>query len=1042
MKKRTTLFLRLFFIAATLSVFVGGYSQDNSKENNRKEVKGTVKDEEGNPLQGVSVLRKSSEQGTATNAKGNFTIKVNDKLKTLIFSMVGYAKQEVNIENITEVNVVMVKTNSNLDEVVVVGYGTTKRKDLTGAISNFKPKRTDAQNFNTVDGLMRGRAAGVQVQQSGGDPGGAMSVKIRGTNSLRGDNEPLYVIDGVIVTSVTFDNSDPFKDKTANSGQSKQNALAGINPQDIESIEVLKDASATAIYGSRGANGVVIITTKQGKGKPVVMYSSFIEFSKASKTLNMLDAQGYAKFINEIEALAGRGPKYGLDTLQNVNWQNELEQMGVSQNHRLSISGASGDNKTKYFLAAGFLNNQGIIKNSYLKQGDLKFNLQQELSPKIKMNLTLSTVFGKNSMALSTEPLGGGENSVISKMLVGIPIKNAQPPLNDPNLAYDNPLSWLVDYDDFSEEKRVMAGLGFSYKISNAFSYKLNLATDYRNKERKRWYGKLTYQGSLANGSLGLSQYDRKFYQVENLLMFNKKINKDHHIEGTIGISYDNENITSSSVINENFFTGELRTEGFGYGQVIYPYKRERIGAELLSYLGRVSYNYKDKYLVTLTGRYDGSSKFADGSKYSFFPAVSTAWRISNEKFLKNSKVIKDLKVRAGYGKSGNQAIDPYGTFARYGQIQAVNGNTLIIGAVTRNIQNNNLKWETTDQFNAGVDFSLFENKISGSVDLYHKRTHDLLQTFTIPASSGYDFIVKNIGEIENKGVEISLNANIVNKKDITLSVGGNISFNKNKILDLGLTPSQFGIYNFQAYIGPNVSTGTYFKDAANIFAVGQPIGVFYGYKTDGVYQKTDNIAGVTQFGLPVQYGDLKIVDQDNNSNIDANDKVIIGNPNPKFVYGFNINFNYKKWGVDAFFNGVEGSQIINGNMFRIGNPNGTNNNNILASAYNDAWNTTTGGNSPRVGYNNLSLIDRYVEDASFLRLATLVFSYTASFSSKSSIKSIAFNVTGKNLFTLTNYSGFDPEVNSFSFDKGKIGVDWGSYPNLRSISFGVNLTF
>lgn len=1042
MKKRTTLFLRLFFIAVTLSVFVGGYSQDNSKENNRKEIKGTVKDEEGNPLQGVSVLRKSNEQGTATNAKGNFTIKVNDKLKTLIFSMVGYAKQEVNIENITEVNIVMIKTNSNLDEVVVVGYGTTKRKDLTGAISNFKPKRTDAQNFNTVDGLMRGRAAGVQVQQSGGDPGGALSVKIRGTNSLRGDNEPLYVVDGIIINNVTIDNSDPFKDKSANSGQSIQNGLSGINPQDIESIEVLKDASATAIYGSRGANGVVIITTKSGKGKPVIMYSSFFEFSKASKQLKMLDATGYANFINDVEALYGRAPKFGLDTLQNVNWQRTLQQQAISQNHRLSIAGASADNKTKYYFGLGFLNNQGIIQNSFLKQGDLRFNLQQDLSNKLKLNFTLSTVYSKNSMTLSTEPLGGGQDNVITKMLVGVPILNAQPSLTDPTNPYDNPLSWLQDYDDFSIEKRLLAGLGLTYKISNTFSYKLNVATDLRDKERKRWFGKTTFQGSLANGSLGLSQFARNSYQIENLLMFNKKLNKNHHIEGTIGMSYDDQNISNSSVINENFFSSALRTEGFGYGQVIYPYKRERTNQSVLSYLGRVLYNFNDKYLLTLTGRIDGSSKFAEGSKYSFFPAASAAWRVSNENFLRNSKLIRDLKLRAGYGRTGNQAIDPYGTFARYGQIQAVNGNQIIVGAVTRNIKNDGLKWETTDQFNAGIDFGLWDNKVTGTVDVYTKRTRDLLQTFSIPASSGYDFVVKNIGEIENKGLEISLTGHIVNKKNFTLSASGNIAFNTNKILDLGLPSSNLGIYNFQYYLGQNVGNGTFFKDAANLFAVGQPIGVFYGYQTNGVYQKTDNIAGVTVAGVPVQYGDLKMVDQDGNKNIDANDKVIIGNPNPKFVFGFSLNMNYKKWSMDAFFNGVSGSQVVNGNLFRIGNLNGNTNNNVLESAYKDAWNATTGGNSPRIGYNNLNLIDRYVEDASFLRLATLVLSYTTNFSSNNVVKSMVFNVTGKNLLTITNYSGFDPEVNSFAFDKGKIGVDWGSYPNLRSISLGVNFTF
>jgi TonB-dependent starch-binding outer membrane protein SusC len=1009
---------------------------------NKVEIKGYVKDADGKPLEGVTIVRKANENGTTTDAKGFFSLKLSNAKASLIFSYIGYATQTVKADDKAEMQVVMEKSVVNQDEVVVIGYGSAKRKDVTGAVSTIKPKTQDALQFNSVDNLLKGRVAGVQVQQSAGDPGGAVSVKIRGINSLRGDNEPLYVVDGVIINNVTRDNADPFSTKTANSGQTKQSGLAGINPLDIESIEILKDASATAIYGSRGANGVVIITTKQGKGKPIIRYTSFIEMSKASKKLPMLDAKGYASYINEIQALNGFAPKYRLDTLQDINWQNELQRTAISSNNRISVTGSSQDNKTKYFLAGGYLKSQGIVLRSGYNQGDLKLNLNQDISNKLKLNFTLSSVFLKNSMSQSTEALGGGDNSMIIKMLVAKPILNDQTALSDPSVPYDNPYSWIEGYDDYAEEKRVLSGLGLTYKFNNALSYKLNLAADYRTKERKRWFGKQTFNGKNVNGQLGLSQLERTFYQIENLLNYNKNFNRKHQLDGTFGVTYDNENLTLSSVINENFFSEALRTDGFGYGQVLYPYLRDRSGAEVFSILGRVNYGLKNKYILTISGRADGSSKFSKGNKFSIFPAVAAAWRISEEGFLKNSATITNLKLRAGYGKSGNQAIDPYGTFARYGQTYYVSGNTLISGAVPENIQNERLKWETTDQINAGLDVALFKNRFTATVDWYYKKTNDLLQTFAVPPSTGYNSIIKNIGTIENKGFEFNFTGLVIDKKDFSASIGGNISINRNKILDLGLDVSKFGIYDWEAYIGPNVSTGTYFKDPANIFVVGMPIGMFYGYKTNGVFQTGETIATVKQFGLSVQYGDTKFIDQNGDGDIGPADKVILGNPNPDFTFGFNAGVTFKNFTFDVFFNGTYGNQVANGNRMRIANANGNTFNNILADNYYNAWTAVKGSGLPRVGYNNLNFIDTYVEDASFMRLATATIGYNFLLNKNKFIKSIGVNITGKNLFTITNYSGFDPEVNSFSFDKGKIGVDWGSYPNLKSVSASVNITF
>lgn len=1011
---------------------------------NRVEVKGYVSDGEGKPLEGVSVIRKSTQKGTTTDAKGLFRITVANTNAALVFSYVGYTTLTMKVSDGAEMRVVLEKATVNQDEVVVVGYGTSRRKDLTGAISSFKPKATDAQQFSTVDNLLRGRVAGVQVQQSAGDPGGAVSVKIRGINSLRGDNEPLYVVDGVIINNVTNDSPNPFSSKSSNSGQTRQNGLSGINPLDIESIEILKDASATAIYGSRGANGVVIITTKQGRGNAVIRYTNLLEISTATKKLPMLDAKGFARYINEIEALNGREAKYALDTLQNINWQDEMQRTGISVNNRLSVTGASQDNKTKYFFAGGFLNTQGIVRRTGFTQGDLKINISQDIAPKLKMNFTLSGVVNKSSMNQSSEPLGGGDNSMIMKMLVARPILNAQTDLNDPSIPYDNPYSWLNDYDDFSQEKRILSGLGLVYKFSNAFSYKVNLAADYRFKERKRWFGKKTFQGKTTNGQLGLSQFEKVFYQVENLINYSKKLQGNHQFDATVGVTYDNENTSTSSVINENFFSEVLRTDGFGFGQTIYPYFRDRFESEVVSVLARLNYSYKSKYLITLSGRTDGSSKFSKGNKFSYFPSIAAAWRINEEKFLKSSKVISDMKLRVGYGRSGNQAISPYNTFSRYGQNYYVSGNTIVSGSVPENIQNDRLRWETTEQVNTGFDMSFFANRLNVTADLYYKKTSDLLQTFAIPPSSGYQALVKNVGTIENKGIEFTVNGLLIDTKDFKFNAGGNISFNRNKILDLGLPESSIGIYtNWEYYIGPGISNGTFFKDPANVFVVGYPIGMFYGYRTNGLFQSTDNISGVKQFGLAVNYGDTKFVDQDGDGDIGPNDKVLLGDPNPDFTFGFNAGFTYKNFTFDAFLNGSYGNEVVNGNLIRITNVNGANENNLLADYYYNAWTPEKGGNKfPRVGYNNLNFIDQYVEDASYIRLATLSMGYNFSSLKNKFIKSVGINLIGKNLFTITNYTGFDPEVNSFPNDRGKIGVDWGSYPNLRSFTASVSITF
>ncbi|MCO6498008.1 MAG: TonB-dependent receptor [Chitinophagaceae bacterium] len=1043
-KTRTSLiFLKnsLFLLALTMWSFAVAAQQTTR-------ITGKITGVNGEPLESATVSVKGQNVSAISDAKGEYSISgaLNSR-SVLVFSFTGYQTREETVGNRRVINVQLQLEEQTLEDVVIIGYGEVRRKDLTGAITTIKPSESVAQQYSSVDALIRGRAAGVQVTQSNGAPGGALSVKIRGVNSLRGDNEPLYVVDGVIINDAALDTKDVFASGKNASNQESQNGLSGINPMDIESIEILKDASATAIYGSRGANGVVLITTKQGTaGKAQINLFSNTTFGKASKVIKVLDGPDYVKYQNELADYLGVPHRYDPDTLQYIFWQKDLQQTAITQNYRLTASGASQDNKTKFYLAGGLLDAIGLIKESGVRNIDFRINLTQQLSRRLSVNVGATASFVSNNATNGTERLGVGNNSLINQMVTSPPVLNDIPDINEDDVdAPGNPRVWLYDYDDIGKEQRMRFNTTINYRISSAFSYRLNLSTDYREKERTKWQGKTTLPGQKLNGALGLSQLQRKYYLVENLLFFRKSLKNKDRVDATLGITYDNEMITSSSVLNTNFFSGALRAEGFGFGEDLFPYERDKRQSEIFSTLGRVNYSLKDKFIFTVSGRMDGSSKFAKGNKFSFFPAVAVAYRLINEGFMEKMPAFSDFKIRLGYGESGNQAIEPYATFARYNKVTySDNGDAVTVGTVPVNLANPDLKWETTKQVNAGIDLGFFEGRLTATIDVYHKKTTDLLQTLLLPASSGFNSMVVNRGSLENRGLEIAVNGVMVEKKNWNWSAGGNISFNRNKILDLGLPEGSFGAVVGSGFVGGGVSTTAAFQDPANIFLVGQPIGMFYGYKTDGVYQNAAEAAGhVGINGLPSQPGDLRFIDQDGDGLITPRDKVIIGNPNPKFTYGFNTTVKYKRFSLDLFFNGKYGNQIVNGNAIRLTNMSPTSRFNVLADAYHNAWTLANPTNSQRVGFENLNFVDLYVEDGSFFRLANLTFGYSIPMPKKSKfIKQLDFNITGINLFVLTKYSGFDPEVNSFTFDAQRIGVDWNSYPRTRAVGVGFNFKF
>lgn len=1006
-------------------------------------VKGTVTDEKGETLIGVSVVIKGTKSGTTTNVSGIYQISAPDANSILVFSYLGFTTKEVAVNNQSRIDVVLQEDTKTLSEVVVIGYGEVQRSDVTGAISSFKPKEVDATQFGTPDALIRGRVPGVSVLSQSNQPGGILSVKIRGTNSLRSDNEPLYVVDGVIINSATEDVRNPTSGAVALDGITQQNGLTALNSLDIESVEILKDASATAIYGSRGANGVVIITTKKGKaGKATINFTSNVQFSRTSKYLDVLDAVGFAKYRNELN---GGIPLFNSDTLQSINWQKDVQGTDVSQTHRLSASGGSADGQTKYFIAGGYQNTEGIVLKTGSKKGDFKFNLTQRLNDRLSLDFGLTAAYIHLVSTTSTEAQALATTSLVGRMLAANPFVSDNFDFNDPEAEFVGPRNFINGYDDFSTEKRYLGNLALNYKISNLFSYKLNLAGDYRNKVRTRYFGTSTFAGRSINGLAGVADLDRSYYLIENLLFFNKIFKSNHKINGTFGVTYDNTLFQDGTGANANFFDQSLRGDAYGTGQILYPSSYNKALTELFSVLARVNYSYKGRYILTLSGRADGSSKFADGNRFSYFPAASAAWLISNEKFMEALTPVSNLKLRVGYGATGNQSINAYSTLAIFNSVENYNyvsGNSQITGTGPANISNKGLIWETTTSSNAGIDFGFFNNKITGSVDAYYKQTKNLLQNFPLPQSSGFASYPVNRGSLENKGIEFGINAFPITKKDLDISVGINMSFNRNKITDLALPSSNLNGKLEEFYIGQGLSnSGQFVNTPVNIFVVGQPLGLFYGYKTNGIYQNAAETAGQSINGVIPRPGDYRIVDTNGDKIATGDDRVILGNPNPKFTFGANSSITYKGISLAVFIDGSYGNQLVNATEARIGNL--SNPNNVLSEYYYNAWSPTNPTNLyPRVGYNYTIFIDRHVENASFLRLSTLSLGYNLPIEKSKFAKSISFNVTGRNIALLTKYRGFDPEVNSFGFNSGKIGVDLNSYPNSRGLTFGLNVSF
>jgi TonB-linked SusC/RagA family outer membrane protein len=1037
-----------------------------------KTVTGVVNDDQGLPLPGVTVQVKGTNNlGAVTNFDGEFTISIQSNPKQiLIFSYVGFQTIE-------------------LDEVVVIGYGSVLKKDVTGSISTVKVEDNIANQTTGIDQLLQGRAAGVQVQQNSSALGSGVSVRIRGSNSLRGNNEPLYVVDGIIIASAGEDVLPA--GGVGNSGQEAQNGLTGINPRDIESIEILKDASATAIYGSRGANGVVLITTKKGE-KGNVKINTFYNTSIRSirKKYDMLDGVGYAQYQNESwpvnNANSDTNPEiedrvpYVIDAnqvfpvqytttgsgnnntdpiltntttvgetpLESYDWQDIVYQESTS--NRFGVSASGGSDNGNYYISGGISDERGIVTNSSVKSGDLRINLNQDLNKNLKLQARATAFFTETDFAESGDLIGSSNQSFVRSAIVFRPLISSGVDDFVEDLGTSNPYSWINDFSDISKEKRFIGSIALTYKLPvKGLSYQFRTGGNVRTKDRRRFYGKTTFQGNNANGALQLSGLDATTFQVNNLLRYNRTFKRKHRINATVGVTYDVRDIQNSVYAVEDFFTTTLTTEQPYIGSVITtPLTYLDSKQQVFSYLGRLNYSYANRYVLTASFRRDGVSKFSRDNRYSFFPSFALAWNVSNESFLQNSDFVNSLKLRAGWGQIGNHGIRPYGTISNYGISSDVQYGTptngISIPVLLNNIANPDLKWETTEQLNFGLDFSVLDERISGTIDIYDKTTKDLLQNIPIPTSSGYSNILINKGNISNKGLELGLNFDVISNDNMELSIGGNIAFNRTKIESLGVPADDFYINGVAEqrsfFFGNNISRGQIFQSPANVFVEGEESSLFYGFETDGIYQTDDT--DIPSDAVP---GDVRIVDQNEDGEINDLDRTFIGNPNPDFIYGINLNFRYKRFNASVLLNGVSGNDIANGNLLTIGNAPGQFQN-ITKDAYYNAWRPDAPSNThPRIGYNTVgdtAITDRIIEDGSFLRLNNVTIGYDLPVENNKLFERFNIFITAQNLHVWTNYSGYNPEISSFSYDGLRNGVDWNGSPDARNISFGVNINF
>ena len=967
-------------------------------------VKGVVKTADGTSLPGATINEKGTTKGTVTDIDGKYSLNISKPTGVIVFSFVGFTPLEMNYTGQANMDVVLQEETTSVDEVVAVGYGVQRKSDLTGATNRLTVENMNTSVATSPIEMMQGRVSGVNIIQNNGEPGSGMSVRIRGSNSIRSGQEPLYVIDGI-----PLDNADI----TPNGGTAggineagNKNPLSFLNPDDVESIDILKDASSTAIYGARGANGVVIITTKKGKkGAGTINYDGYMGVSQIRQKIDLLTASQFRSYQK------ADGSKL-LDLGASNNWQDEIFGIGVTQSHSLSYGG--GNDKSTYHTSFSYLDQEGIVKTTGVQKinGNIKVS-QKAFKDRLLLTANLITSHVEDFRSPISET-GGFEGDLILtalKLNPTYPIKNPDGTYYQHSQDQRNPVAMLNLVDDITQTDRILANMSAEMEISKDLKYKLNVGFDRTVAERRVNQNKaLTYLANKGEADInGVSANNRL---IENYLTYLKSFGTAHTFNFLLGHAYqymkvsNTENNVNGFEVDDIKYTDNLQYGKFSAATVLSSaYERE-----LQSFFGRVNYSLNKKYILTATGRFDGSSKFGENKKYGFFPSAAAAWRVNEEGFMKEVTFISNLKLRLGWGLTGNQEIPDKISLLAVGTTPSANGyfnGVLSPGITFLRTPNPNIQWETTQQTNLGMDFGFFQNRFSGTIDVFSKKTVDVLLEVPSKAPAATQTQWQNVPNLKimNTGIELGLNGILIERKSLTWDLGITFAAITNEVKDLPVKLIETGNASGQGLSGTRVQ----------IITNGQPVGTFFGMVYEGLDDK----------GLSIYKKDAKGIAV----------KEYLGSALPKYTFSLNSKIQIKAFDFSMFWYGSQGNKVYNNaaNALFLKGP--------LDKGSNVTQQVFNSNESPN---NSNAFSSRFIEDGSFIRLSNLTIGYTFNSKSGSWLGKARIYATGNNLLVITKYTGFDPEVSVDAAANGvpSIGMDYTAYPKASTITFGVNLQF
>lgn len=1052
-------------------------------------VTGTVTDENQETLIGVNILVEGTSTGTVTDVDGTYRLDLPDGNVNLVFSYTGYAEQTVSVNSRSAINVILLETASQLNEVVVIGYGEVSKRDLTGSVSSVKSEELDQLKPISFESGLAARAAGVQVVTSQGGPGESAKIRIRGGTSINASNDPLYVIDGFAIEGSAIGTG-------LGIGNSSTSPLAGLDPSSIESVEVLKDASATAIYGSRGANGVILITTKKGrKGKTELDFETFQSYGSIARPIELLTGQEYVDWFNEFAPWNPNDPRgqfvgsyrddFGNDIDLNdprvivTNWQDEIMRTAQASSYRLSLRG--GTENSRFAGAVRYLKQEGIVQTSDFERVSANLNFDQDVSDRLKAGVNVSLgANSRNGVVTAATENANGRNGIITSAILFSPVQGLtrysdaeydengrllslrSGDINNPNLSVNG-------NSNQSNEIQSFGNAFVSYRLLDNLTFKSSVRANFYSSKGQAYYSERFGWGQTANGRAFTRANQGGGLTFEQTLSYNRNF-KNHKVNA-VAVYEQQESFWESLLTRSTGFNlPGVNLDNLATATETLASESTRSDNALQSFLGRVNYTFKDKYILTLSGRYDGSSRFAEGSKWGFFPSAAIAWRIGDEGIFKNSDVISDAKIKVSYGETGNTQIGSFRSLPAAGFSSYIfTGDVLTAGISTSRLANPGLTWETTAQADVGLSLSLFDYRFNLNVDYYNKDTKDLLLEVPLPGNAGYNFSFQNLGKVNNEGVELSFTSTNVRSKNFRWSTSFNISFNKNTVLDLG-DAEEF----FVRAIGSNQINNDY------VVRVGESLGSIFGHRVAGTYSFGDFVEfdgmsdadaaakmradakemgiayydifytlkdGVVVTGGSTQFrpGMPKFVDTNGDGVVNDDDRTIIGNTLPKHFGGFTNNFSYKNLDLSVLVSWSYGNDVYNKNLSK-----GTAQAIPFFNKYRQVRDRWTPDNPNTVipgiwgdgdGGFTSSAYDTYLEDGSFVRLSniTLGYNFPKSLIGRAGIRSVRVFASADNLYVWTNYTGYDPEV-SVGANQLTPGLDTDSYPRQRTFRFGLNL--